>query len=183
MLTSVLPTVASSWLEVDLPSKCSISSSRCSIGLKSCDWAVCCSKLNFLSCSWSRSWTILFMWHGVLPCWKHPYPYSSASMLLRMHLIGNSSQLSRGIEPSLLFYQGSKCVPKGEKDHTSPCHGLMCGMIDACTHVDFPPHSSLFISLEQQGLGFICISNHLVECFCSFIHHIKLFSCEEWNSV
>ena len=72
MLTSALPTVASSWLEVDLYSKCSISSSRCSIGLKSCDWAVYCSKLNLLSCSWSRSWTIPLMWHGVLPCWKNP---------------------------------------------------------------------------------------------------------------
>lgn len=40
MLTLLLPTVASSWLEVDLYSKCSISSRRCSIGLKSCDWAL-----------------------------------------------------------------------------------------------------------------------------------------------
>ena len=52
-----------------------------------------------------------------------------------------------------------------KKAHTSLCHGLMCGMIDACTHVDFPPYSSLFISLEQQGQGFICISNHRVKCF------------------
>lgn len=101
--------------------------------------------------------------------------HSSASMLLWMHLIGNSTPLSRGIEPSLLFYQGSKSVPRGKKDHTSQCHGLMCGVIDACTHVDFPPYSSLFISLEQQEPGFICISNHS-GVFCSLVHQSNLFS-------
>lgn len=168
MLTSVLSTVASSWLEVDLYSKCSISSSRCSIGLKSCDWAVYCSKLNLLSCSWSRSWTILFMWHGVLPCWKKIFR-SSASMLLWMHLIGNSTRLSCGIEPSLLFYQGSKYVPQRKR---TTHHCAMAWCVAWLMHVlmwIFLLYSSLFISLEQQEPGFIYISNHLVQCFCSLV--------------
>lgn len=40
---------------------------------------------------------------------------SSAFMLLGMRLIGNSTLLSCGIEPLLLFYQGSKYVPQRKK--------------------------------------------------------------------
>lgn len=46
--------------------------------------------------------------------------HRSASMLLRMHLIGNSTLLSCGTEPSHLFYQGSKFVPQGKKTTHHP---------------------------------------------------------------
>lgn len=88
---------------------------------------------------------------------------SSASMLLGMHLIGNNTLLSCGIEPLLLFYQGSKydmCHREKRLHITVPWPDVWH---DSCTHVDFPPYSSLFISLEQQEPGFIYIFNCLVQ--------------------
>ena len=45
-----------------------ISAHRCSVGLRSGDWAGHCSKLNSLSCLWNHSWTILALRHGALSC-------------------------------------------------------------------------------------------------------------------
>lgn len=72
-----------------------------------------------------------------------------------------------GTESRLLFYQVSKYVPQewrgGHKaDHTSACHGLMRGMIDAWTPVGFffSPSSELQSFHQCRTAGFrIRISN------------------------
>lgn len=174
MLTSVLSTVASSWLKVDLFSKCSISSSRCSIGLKSCDWAVYCSKLNLLSCSWSRFWTILFMWHGVLPCWKNP---STAVLPCCYGCTWLATALCYpvALNHHISFIKGPNLCHREKRPHITLAQPDVWH--DWCMYsCGFSSIPSLFISLEQQEPEFTCISNRLLECSCSIDHHSNLFS-------
>lgn len=70
---------------------------------------------------------------------------------------------------------------KEQNDHPSVCHGLMCGMIDAWTHVDF---LSVLWSFHQSWTAGSRIHLYFqsAQCFCPFVDQSNLFNWEKSNA-
>lgn len=160
-----LSDVASSWPGTS--SSCSISSCRCSVGLRSCELTFYCSQLNSLSCSWDRLWTVSFMWHGVLPRREELLPQQRSHAAAQDAPIGNST-----VDPVALNYRFSFIkrprTCRGEKrPHIAVPQPDVRNDWCMCS-CGFFLHTLVFlISLAQQEPGFICISSRLVEGFYS----------------
>lgn len=78
---------------------------------------------------------------------------------------------------SALSWRAYAVCHEEQNDHLSAYHGLMCGMIDAWPHVDFP---SVLWSFHQSGTAGSRIHLYFqsAQCFCSFVNQSNLFNRE-----
>lgn len=94
-------------------------------------------------------------------------------------LLIDSCTLSRPRVISGLSRRAYAPCHEEQNDHPSACPGLMCGMIDAWAHVDFP---SVLWSFHQSGTAGTRIHLYFqsARCFCPLADQSNLFN---WENV